>query len=460
MAVRWVPSVKLQYRVMGRHTRSLLLLLAALTATLWITDADAARPKRQHHHKVLVLAHHGYSSIVIDAATGAVLSEDDADAQRYPASLTKMMTLYLVFEALDQGKLTLDTKLTVSKHAAEQSPTKLGLRPGEQIAVRDVILGMVTRSANDAAVTAAEALGGTEEHFGQMMTEHAHRLGMANTTFDNASGLPDPLNITTARDMARLSRALIRNYPRYYTYFSTAEFTFAGQRITNHNHLMSWYEGADGIKTGFISAAGFNLAASAVRDNRRLIGVVLGGPSPFARDKYMAKLLDAGFAGSAPSLPDVREASAIVPAPQIQAPTPAVAREAKIEQAQARKTKRRHVGAVQTASTTPAAPSSRKAARDTDHGWAIQVGAFNRIDGARKAAESAAEMAPVQLTEAGIEISSLKSHKHSAVHRARLMGLTAAQAREACQILVRKDRDCLVLSPVELHGTSTRIAIN
>jgi len=436
----------------NKYVRSLLvLLIVLLTATAWTSHADAARPKR---HRLLETLR-GYSTIVIDASSGAVLSEDNADAERYPASLTKMMTLYLVFDALHSGKLTLDTKLTASAHAAEQSPTKLGLRPGEQVAVRDVVLGMVTRSANDAAVVAAEALGGTEEHFAQMMTERAHRLGMTSTNFHNASGLPDPLQTTTARDIARLSRALIRDYPQYYTYFSTPEFTFAGQRITNHNHLMSWYEGADGIKTGFINAAGFNLAASAVRDGRRLIGVVLGGPSPYARDRYMAKLLDAGFAGAAPGdLPEIRMASATVPAP----PTRATARAAKIAQAQAKKTKRRSVGVDTVVAATPA--SFTRSTRDTDHGWAIQVGAFGRIDGARKAAEAAAELAPVQLTEAGIEISSLKSHKRSAVHRARLTGLTEAQAHDACQILVHKDKDCLVLSPADLRGHSTRLAIN
>jgi D-alanyl-D-alanine carboxypeptidase len=441
-----------------KHVRSLLLIIiAVLTATVWTSHADAARPKR---HRLLETLR-GYSTIVLDASTGAVLSEDNADAERYPASLTKMMTLYLVFDALHSGKLTLDTKLTASAHAAEQSPTKLGLRPGEQVAVRDVVLGMVTRSANDAAVVAAEALGGTEEHFAQMMTARAHQLGMNSTNFHNASGLPDPLQTTTARDIARLSRALIRDYPQYYTYFSTPEFTFAGQRITNHNHLMSWYEGADGIKTGFINAAGFNLAASAVRDGRRLIGVVLGGPSPYARDRYMAKLLDAGFAGTAPVSSDIREASVVTPmpapAPQLTKPT-ATARAAKLAQAQAKKTKRRSVGVDTAVAATPA--SFTRPARDGDHGWAIQVGAFGRIDGARKAAESAAELAPMQLTEAGIEISSLKSHKHSAVHRARLLGLTEAQAHDACQILVHKDKDCLVLSPSDLRGRSTRIAIN
>jgi D-alanyl-D-alanine carboxypeptidase len=433
------------------HVRPFTIVVAVLAASLWFSHAHAARPKRPHHLPVL----RGYSSIVIDAATGAVLSQSNADAVRYPASLTKMMTLYLVFGALHSGKWTLDTKLPVSVHASEQSPTKLGLRPGQQISVKDVILGIVTRSANDAAVVAAEGLGGTEGNFAQLMTAQARRLGMTNTHFDNASGLPDPLNTTTARDLAHLSQALVRDYPQYYRYFSTPEFTFNGQKIMNHDHLISWYQGADGIKTGFINAAGFNLATSAVRDGRRLIGIVLGGPSPYARDHYMAKLLDAAFAGTAPApaLPDLREASAVVTAPVQTAPD---ARAARIAQARAKKTKRRHVGALDVAETT----ASHRVERDEQHGWAIQVGAFNRIAGARKAAEAAAELAPMQLTDAGIEISSMRNHKRSAVHRARLMGLTAAQAHEACHILVEKDRDCLVLSPVDLHGVATRLAIN
>jgi D-alanyl-D-alanine carboxypeptidase len=437
---------------MGTLKNAILILLVALTAGVVASPpADAARLKRHH---ALVLSH-GYSSIVLDAATGAVLHEDNADAQKYPASLTKMMTLYLVFQALDTGKLTLTSRLAVSAHAANQSPTKLGLRPGETIAVRDVILGMVTRSANDAAVVAAEALGGTEEHFAELMTAQAHRLGMNATNFHNASGLPDPLQVTTARDLARLSRALIRDYPRYYGYFSTAEFTYAGQRITNHNHMMSWYEGADGIKTGFISAAGFNLAASAVRDNRRLIGVVLGGPSPVARDRYMGRLLDAAFAGTTPDLPEVREAAA--------APVPGGKRQKAVQLAinevKASKTKRRH---SETDAVVPAGASTvalaRKGGSDEAHGWAIQVGAFNKADAARRAAQTAAKLASLSVAE--VEVSSLRHHKRSVVHRARLMGLTDEQAQNACRVLARKDRDCLVLSPTDLHGPSVRLATN
>lgn len=444
---------------MTRRYRSILHVVALIASIGWISHADAAKLRR-HHLPTLSRA---YSSIVIDAANGAVLQEDNADAQKYPASLTKMMTLYLVFDALETGKLTLNTRLPVSAHAAEQSPTKLGLRAGEQIAVRDVILGMVTRSANDAAVVAAEALGGSEEHFAELMTQRARRLGMASSTFQNASGLPNPMQMTTARDLSRLSRALIRDFPQHYVYFSTPEFTYAGQRMANHNHLMSWYEGMDGIKTGFINAAGFNLAASAVRDNRRLIGVVLGGPSPVARDHYMGKLLDAAFAeqGIQPRT-DMREASA--PAPRGKHGKPAAVAAA---EATAKKTKRRHsetdVAAASAAAPGATLPLSRKPGADNEHGWAIQVGAFNKIEGARRAAETATKLAAAPLVDASIEISSLrvKKHKHNAaVHRARLMGLTSDQAHDACNILVKNDRDCVVLSPTDLRGPSVRMATN
>jgi D-alanyl-D-alanine carboxypeptidase len=427
---------------MGTQFRPLVVVLvAALAALAWTTQADAAKPKR---HPAPHIAR-SYSSIVIDAATGAVLQEDNADAQKYPASLTKMMTLYMIFEALDAGKLTLGTRLPVSSHSASQSPTKLGLEAGEQVAVRDVILGLVTKSANDAAATAAEALGGTEEHFGELMTQRARRLGMANTTFRNASGLPDPGQTTTARDLARLSRALIYDFPHHYRYFSTPEFVYAGRRHPNHNRLMTWYDGADGIKTGFINAAGFNLAASAVRDNKRLIGVVLGGPSPVARDQYMGKLLDAGFARVNGS-PEIREATA----PRAKTAKPAVVAEAK----PARQKKKR-IETPAAGMTVVAAPSEEKRAgkQEADHGWAIQVGAFNRVDAARRAAESAAKLTAPVVGNAGIEISP-QGKRHS-MHRARLVGLTAMQAREACQILTRKERDCMMLSP---SGSYVRVA--
>jgi D-alanyl-D-alanine carboxypeptidase len=288
---------------------------------------------------------------------------------------------------------------------------------------------------------------------------------MASTEFHNASGLPNPLQVTTARDLSKLSRALIRDFPQHYVYFSTPEFIYAGQRMANHNHLMTRYEGMDGIKTGFISAAGFNLAASAVRENRRLIGVVMGGPSPYARDNHMGKLLDAAFAeqGITPRT-EIREASATVPAPRVKQAKPAAI--AAAGEAAARKTKRRHSETEVAAAPAPrggTAALARKGTSDEEHGWAIQVGAFNKIEGARRAAETATKLAATPLINASIEISSLKvkKHKHSAaVHRARLMGLSEMQAHEACNALVKADRDCVVLSPTDLRGPSVRMATN
>lgn len=189
-----------------------------------------------------------FSSIVIDHTTGSILEETDADATRYPASLTKMMTLYLIFDALAHNRIELTTRWPVSLHASRQAPTKLGLRPGQTIAVQDVILGLITRSANDAAVVAAEGLGGSEPGFAMMMTVRARQLGMNSTVFQNASGLPNTAQVTTARDIAALARSLIRDFPQYYGYFSTDDFVYRGRRIANHNRLMNWYPGADGLK--------------------------------------------------------------------------------------------------------------------------------------------------------------------------------------------------------------------
>ena len=241
------------------------------------------------------MAHAGYAAIVVDATTGKVLDSVNADQRDYPASLTKMMTLYLTFRALKSGRLKLDQKLSVSSWAANKSPTKLGLRRGQTISVQDCILGMVTKSANDAATVVAEGLGGSEHHFADMMDVQAALLGMSDTHFANASGLPDPNNTSTAHDLVKLAMALYRDFPQYSPYFATQEFTFRGHIVRGHNHLMDRYPGMDGLKTGFTDASGFNLASTAVRNGHRLFGVVLGSRTAAVRDKLMAKLLDNGF---------------------------------------------------------------------------------------------------------------------------------------------------------------------
>jgi D-alanyl-D-alanine carboxypeptidase len=240
------------------------------------------------------------ASIVIDAASGEVLAQDGADLQTYPASLTKMMTLYLAFEALQKGKLTFNQALPVSAAAAAQPATKLGLSAGSTITVSQAIRGMIIKSANDAAVVMAEGIGGSVQAFAQKMNAKAQALGMSRSYFRNPNGLPDLAQHTTARDLVRLAAALYRDFPQYAPLFAETRFTFQGRTFLTHNRFVLRYPGADGLKTGFINASGFNLAASAVRNGRRIIGVVLGGRSPSLRDAQMWALLDRGFGTATP----------------------------------------------------------------------------------------------------------------------------------------------------------------
>jgi D-alanyl-D-alanine carboxypeptidase len=237
-----------------------------------------------------------YAAIVVDADNGTVLESVAATARWYPASLTKVMTVYLAFQEIEAGRLKLDEELTVSAHAAAQPATELGLGAGQKITVKDTILAIILQSANDAAVTMAERIGGSEEAFAARMTAQAKELGMSRTVFRNASGLPDPQQVTTARDMAVLAKALMETYPQYYHFFSTTSFTFGGQTFGTINGILSRYAGADGIKTGFTCGSGYNLVASATRNGRRLIGVLLGSHTNFERHSEMGRLLDVGFA--------------------------------------------------------------------------------------------------------------------------------------------------------------------
>jgi D-alanyl-D-alanine carboxypeptidase len=284
----------LRMRIEARHGLrwGLLSLATAIALTAVSSDPADARSKRAKRTTTASNSYSpAYAAIVVDANSGSVLHSANADAIRHPASLTKIMTLYMLFERLESGKLSLDSQLRVSEHAADQSPTKLGLREGSTISVEDAIKGLITRSANDAAVVVAENLAGSEEEFARQMTRKARALGMSNTTYRNASGLPDSAQVTTASDQATLGRAIQERFPRYYKYFSTRTFTFRGQRIGNHNRLLGQIEGVDGIKTGYIRASGFNLVTSVKRDGRHVVAVVLGGTSAGARDSRMRQLL-------------------------------------------------------------------------------------------------------------------------------------------------------------------------
>jgi len=232
-----------------------------------------------------------FSALVVDANSGRTLYSVDENGLRHPASITKVMTLYLLFEELDRGAMTLRTQIPISAHAAAQAPSKLGLAPGDTISVDDAIKAVVTRSANDIAVAIAEAIGGSESNFAEMMTRKARTLGMTNTVYVNASGLPDDRQITTARDLAILGHTMEDRFPRYFHYFSIPEFAFDGERIGNHDHLLGRVGGVDGIKTGYTRASGFNLLTSVHRDGRSLIAVVMGGRSAAGRDRIMANLI-------------------------------------------------------------------------------------------------------------------------------------------------------------------------
>lgn len=279
----------------SRVLKFCVLGLATLTAVVVFTtdSADARRRHRhRHHHHVKHQSYNpAFASIIVDANSGAVLQSSNADGLRFPASLTKVMTLYLLFERLEAGKLSLNSELPVSLHASKQAPTKLGLRPGQTIRVEDAIKGLVTRSANDAAVVIAEAIGGDEDDFAKMMTRKARALGMTRTVYRNASGLPDDDQVTTARDQSILGRAIQDRFPRYYRYFATSSFVFRGRSIRNHNHLLGSVDGVDGIKTGYTRASGFNLITNLRRGNRHLVGVVMGGRSARSRDGVMRNLL-------------------------------------------------------------------------------------------------------------------------------------------------------------------------
>ena len=306
----------------GARVFVLASVVGLATSLVGATTAEA-RSKRHGQKKSHAARSGGYAppfaAYVVDANSGRVLHGVNEDAPRHPASVTKVMTLYLVFEQLERGMIALDTEFKVSAHAAAQPPSKLGLRPGQTIEVEDAIKALVTKSANDVASTIAENLAGSEEEFAEKMTRKARQLGMSGTVYRNASGLPDREQITTARDLAILGKAVQERFPRYYRYFQTRTFNFAGRSIGNHNRLLGKVEGVDGIKTGFTNASGFNLLTSARVNGRHVIGVVLGGRSGASRDTIMAGLIRTNLARASVGASSTAYASAderFVPAPE------------------------------------------------------------------------------------------------------------------------------------------------
>lgn len=417
-----------------------------------------------------------YGSIVVDADSGQVLSESNADKTLYPASLTKLMTLYLVFEALESKKWTMDTRLYVSSRAEAQEPSKLNVKRGERIKVRDAINALIIKSANDVAVVVAENYAGTEFQFAQEMTRKAKELGMYRTVFKNASGLPHSKQVSTPRDMAILALSHFYNFPDRYHLFSQTSFKYKGVTYRTHNRLMQSYKGMDGFKTGYIRASGFNLVASAARNGKRIIGVVFGGRTGASRNAHMASLLDRGFitaqkgiyvAGSitgTPPVPGVKPNTALSIAslestinvsedayePQINI----------IEQGSA------SFAAIQAAAAVPPVPVKKevlsfspstqamlgevltKPFPANDHydmtgDWSIQVGAFNSRVKSDYAIRNAQKKAPEILKTALKRNVPVKNKKGEFVFRARLTGLAKTQAYQACKTIP----DCMVIAP-------------
>lgn len=428
---------------MIKYARRLMVSLGLAAATCLTIAAPAAQAQIPYFREILAARENRYAAIVVDAKTGEVLYDKSADAPRYPASITKVMTLYLTYEALASGKLHLDDRVTFSPHASAQAPTKLGIRPGDSISVADAIQGMTTLSANDAAVAMAEKLAGSESRFAALMTLRARELGMQNTHFANANGLPDSRNLSTARDIAILSRAAMRDFPQYYHYFSQTDFTFRGRHYQNHNHLLNASQGIDGLKTGFTNASGFNIAISGVRDGRRLIVVVLGGPTRVSRDQNAEDLLLTGFdvmkrRGMGERLTIAQNLHEPVPTGPIQ--------RAPVEQGDGDQDA---VKIVLTSSpppkakikVEPAREPARKASRRAEQ-WGVQVGEF------RSHADAREQIALVKRKFGnhfdGAEGAAEKAGKR---YKAVFSGFSETDARGACRALKAKHLACAVVRP-------------
>ncbi|MGH6827854.1 MAG: D-alanyl-D-alanine carboxypeptidase [Rhizomicrobium sp.] len=404
------------------------------------------------------------AALILDGATGKVLFARNENAERHPASLTKMMTLYLLFEALKAGKITLETPMPVSAHAAAQKPTKLYLRPGETITVDTAIRALVIRSANDVAVVIAEALGGTELNFAHMMTEKAKILGMRETYYHNASGLPDPLQITTASDLAVLARHLAYDFPQYFPYFALPGFTYKGVYYPTHDNLIGRYPGADGIKTGFIDSSGFNLTTSVVRNDVHLIGIVMGGRTAVRRDLEMMHLMDEAFAdiaanptlvarGPIPWETMTREEPMMAgftlpktgPEPHEQVaslssvPPPPIPPTEDEDAAEAHRAPDENFSVIHAE-----APSRAPSGAAPGHDWTVQIGAFANEELAKAYLEAYAKQSMGMLGRAVRMVMPFEAQDGHIVYRARFGLFVEKRAKQVCDRLARRGENCVI----------------
>jgi D-alanyl-D-alanine carboxypeptidase len=433
----------------GPQPRAWLALLLALAIAAPSSAALAAKPKKRSSGSAIAAA------IVVDMNSGRILHEQASMTPRAPASLTKMMTLYVLFSYLRSGAVTPDTEFVVTPHAASQSPTKLGLKPGATIRAADAVNALVTLSANDAAATIAENLAGTEANFARVMTRKAQELGMMSTLFRNASGLPNDEQVTTARDTAILAQRLIRDFPDYYGCFQTKYFSYRGHRYRNHNRLLFGYKGTDGIKTGYTRAAGFNLTASVKRDDKHLVAVVLGGRTGSQRDAAMRALLDRSFPKAVAGKARPVDTAPLVASLENPAPAPvAKKRVFTLASAAAEPVSFGNVAAAQAPAKLAAAQTEQVSADPTPTGpttsvkaagpYHVQVGAFT------SQAEAESRLGEVR----GRATTILDGHQPVAVafqkddtqwYRARFAGFTQDRAKSTCAELKRMSFDCVVM---------------
>ena len=425
-----------RFRRLFRHILPMLLVLPLFALLAASPDRPAQASK--------------YAAIVIEETTGRVLFARNADKARYPASLTKIMTLYLLFEDLEAGRISMTTRLPVSRVAASRSPSKLYLKPGQSIAVKDAIYALITKSANDVATVVAEGLSKTEREFGKRMTRKARALGMARTTFRNASGLPHSKQRTTARDMARLAIAVRRDFPQFFGFFGTKSFRWKGQRFGNHNKLLANYAGTDGIKTGYINASGFNLVATVERAGVRLIGVVFGGRTGRPRDAHMVEILDKSFKrvkpadirtqlasagrGNVTALPKTLPVPPPAPGALPVAPPPRRVRSGSIDVALA--------GESAYLDGAPATPDVRMAGSPSQ--WSVQIGSFAKRANAHRAAAQARRAADGVLSSTPARLT-MVTRGNIPLWRVRFHNLDETQARSACAALFAKGRPCMAI---------------
>ncbi len=435
---------------MFEHARRLMTVAAAVAATVTAAIGQPAQAQIPYL-QMLPQTQTKYAAIVVDAKSGEVLYAKRADSPRYPASITKVMTLYLTFEALSSGKLSLDDSVVFSPRASAQSPTKLGVRAGDSITVSEAMQAMAIKSANDAAVAMAEKLGGTESRFAALMTLRAQELGMHSTRFVNASGLPDSRQITTARDIAIMSRAVMRDYPQYYKLFSQQSFNFRGHTINSHNRLLGRMPGVDGLKTGFTNASGFNIAVSAVRDNRRLIGVVMGGPTTALRDRNAEDLLLTGFdVISRRARGENITIAQNLFEPELTGPVRGGGNEQgdidpegmRIALASARPGRASTIEIVEPERRDAKAETRPEARKGKAGAWTVQVGAFKTRSDAREQLSLVTKRFGKQFAGAKGE-----ADKGGGKYRARFAGFTESEARNACKALKAKRLACMIVGP-------------